>query len=140
MILNKIYKIKNNILKILSLFVVALVLSSCTNSSLERKIIDVYFTDSKGKPVEKMSSDRIKNEYIYFVVKTQNLIGEMVTVDLEGSNGVIYNNRYIADGDNISVTINNNEERIKLFIYDDNNSNHNKMKQQYYNNTSFNQN
>ncbi len=87
-----------------------------------------------------MSTDRIKNEYIYFVVKTQNLIGEMVTVDLEGSNGVIYNNHYIADGDSISVTINNNEERIKLFIYDDNNSHHNKTKQQYYKNTSFNQN
>ncbi|MDP8176407.1 hypothetical protein QJU83_02480 [Pasteurella skyensis] len=87
-----------------------------------------------------MSLDRIKNEYIYFVVKTQNLIGEEVTVDLEGSNGVIYNNRYIADGDSISVTISNNEERIKLFIYDDNNSHHIKMKQQYYNNTSFNQN
>lgn len=120
---------KNNVVFIffLSLFSVSCSVCKPIKNQGEPRFTGYHFIDKDGKKIT--GSVTPEQEYIYLVVLSENAIGEKVTIDMDKKTETdyIYNGAYISE--KLRFKICNNEQKLKLEIYNSNNKRHRKLKE-----------
>lgn len=120
---------KNNVVFIffLSLFFVSCSVCKPIKNQGEPRFTGYHFIDKDGKKIT--GSVTPEQEYIYLVVLSENAIGEKVTIDMDKNTETdyIYNGAYVSE--KLRFKICNNEQKLKLEIYNSNNKRHRKLKE-----------
>lgn len=121
--------LKNNLLLafFLSLFFVSCSVCKPVKNQGEPRLTGYHFTNKDGKKIT--GSVTRAQEYIYLVVLSENAIGEKVTIamDEKTETDYIYNGAYVSE--KLRFQICNNEQKLKLEIYNSDNKRHRRLKE-----------
>lgn len=120
---------KSNVLFIffLSLFSVSCSVCKPVKDQGEPRLTGYHFTDKEGRKIK--GDVNPAQEYIYLVVLSENAIGEKVTIamDEKAETDYIYNGAYVSE--KLRFKICNNQQKLKLEIYNANNKRHKRLKE-----------
>ena len=101
-------------------------LSSYAQNELEPELKEVYFIDKNGERIEgSVSPDE---GFIYLVIVSNNAIGEKVNITMDENESYFYKKQYLKEGSTIKIPISNDQEKVKLVIYNAAKKKHYKLK------------
>lgn len=121
--------LKSSVLLIfcLSIFVSCSSVCKPIKNQGEPRLKGYHFTDKDGKKIT--GSVRPTQEYIYLVILSENSIGKKVSIamDEKTETDYIYDGTYVSE--KLRFQICNNEQKLKLEIYNSNNKRHRRLKE-----------
>jgi len=107
------------------IFAIVFNVSFLLNAQQDIQFIDIYYANKKK---ERIKEFKPKQE-IFLVIKSLHGIGREVTVEMnEDDPEVIYNKRFLTEGDVFYWVLKKNKQLIKFTVFDPKNKKHQKLK------------